>query len=129
MGEGILPEFDIVACCLPDTDETRGLFGKERFAKMKPGAFFINAGRGPLVDQMALYDALISGHVRGASLDVTTPEPPPSDHPLWNLENCQITPHVAGGFRLEETKSRIVNITAENLKALLEGKPIRNIVN
>ena len=77
----------------------------------------------------ALYDALESGKLSGAAVDVTDPEPLPAEHPLWQQENAVITPHVSGGFHLPETHDRIIRIMAENLSAFGKGEPLRNVVD
>ncbi len=125
----LLERADCVAVSLPGTKETANLFTKERFEKMKNTAVFINVGRGSIVDQDALTDALNSGEIFGAGLDVVTPEPLPSDNALWSAKNVIITPHVSGGFHLTETKSRILGIATENLKRYHDGKLLKNIVD
>ena len=124
-----LQDADIVATCLPGTKETYHLFDREAFLSMKEGAYFINIGRGGAVDTDALANALNSGHLKGAAVDVTEPEPLPKDHPLWKAKNLILTPHVSGGYHLPETLERIVSISAENLKLFMEGKPLNNIVD
>ena len=124
-----LPKADCVAITLPGTKETKGMFGAERLAKMKDGAILLNVGRGMIVDSDALVDALESGKLSGAGLDVTDPEPLPADHLLWKQENAVITPHVSGGFHLEETHNRIIRIMAENLRTFCAGKPLKNVVD
>ncbi len=124
----ILGDFDVVASFLPSSDETRGLAGEAFFSAMREGAYFANGGRGDLVDQQALVEALASGHLAGAALDVTVPEPLPADDPLWDAPNLFITPHVSGGFHLPVVLENITTIATENIRALQEGKPIRNLV-
>ena len=124
-----LPKADIVATVLPRTAETYKVFNAERFALMKPGALFINVGRGNAVDSMALYDALCSGHLGGASVDVTDPEPLPADHPLWTAPNLILTPHVSGFFHLRETYERIVRIAIENVGHQVKNEPLRNVID
>ena len=93
---------------------------------MKPSAFLINTSRGPVVDEQALADALHSGRIAGAGVDVLSTEPPKADNPLLKCDNCLITPHVAwAGF---ETRTRLVGIVEENLRAFVKGEPI-NVVN
>jgi phosphoglycerate dehydrogenase-like enzyme len=92
-----LGEADHVVNILPENDATRGYVNARRLACFKPGARFYNVGRGTTVDQNALLDALRSGRLGSAYLDVTDPEPLPRDHPLWTAPNCFITPHTAGG--------------------------------
>lgn len=124
-----LGDVDVVAGVLPSASETRFLANADFFAAMKPGAFFVNAGRGDLVDQNALAEALHSGHLAGAALDVTKPEPLPKNHALWNEPNALITPHVAGFWHLQATTDNVVAICLANLKAFLEGEPLRNTVS
>lgn len=124
-----LADADIVATCLPGTKETYHVFNAETFAKMKPGAFFLNVGRGNAVDSYALADALNSGHLAGAAVDVTEPEPLPADHPLWDAKNLLITPHVSGGYHLPETHERIIRIAAENLRCFTAGQKLTNNVD
>ena len=95
---------------------------------MKPGAFFLNAGRGGAVDSMALADALNREHLAGACVDVAEPEPLPPDHPLWDAKNVLVTPHISGGYHLKETHEHVIRIACQNVDAVLTGKPIRNIV-
>jgi len=88
--------------------------------KMKPGSILVNAARGPIVDMQALTDALEAGHLRGAALDVTDPEPFPPDHPLFRLPNCLIVPHI--GSATERTRRKMADICCENMLAGLEGR-------
>ena len=125
----LLPEADIVAIALPGTPQTRGLFSKERLAEMKRGALLINGGRGYIVDSFALADALNSGALGGAGLDVTDPEPLPEGHPLWTAKNALITPHISGGYHLQETLEFIVDLCEENLRRFAAGQPLRSEVD
>lgn len=127
--DNCLKDADIVASCLPGGADTTHIFNAETFAKMKPGAYFLNVGRGSAVDSRALANALNSGHLAGAGLDVTEPEPLPKDHPLWNAKNLVLTPHISGWYHLPETHERILGITVENLKAFLAGTPLRNQID
>lgn len=124
-----LQKADIVADCLPGTAATRRIFDAEAFSAMKPGAWFLNVGRGSTVDTDALCDALESGHLAGAALDVTDPEPLPRDHRLWHAPNVMITPHVSGGHHLRLTYDRIVDLMARNLKRWHDGEEPENIVD
>ena len=124
----ILGDFDVVASFLPRAEETRGHADRAFFSALREGAFFVKGGRGDLVDQKALVDALASGKLAGAALDVTTPEPLPADDPLWDAPNLFITPHVSGGFHLPVVLENITTIAAENIRALQAGEPIRNLV-
>jgi D-3-phosphoglycerate dehydrogenase / 2-oxoglutarate reductase len=87
---------DVVSLHLPLVEATRGLFDKAVFARLKPGALLINTARGGLIVEPDLIEALRSGHLAGAGLDVFDREPPPSDHPLWALPNVVLSPHMAG---------------------------------
>lgn len=124
----LLPKADAVVSFLPSTDETKGLFGKELFQIMKPGSFFLNGGRGDLVCTEDLCDALESGHLAGAALDVTEPEPLPADHRLWDIPNVFLTPHVSGGYHLSETLHNVVSICLENVRRYAAGETLRNVV-
>ncbi|WP_257181500.1 D-isomer specific 2-hydroxyacid dehydrogenase family protein [Corynebacterium cystitidis] len=93
--ESVWPTADVVVNLLPLTQQTRGLVDKHAFDAMPTNAILVNVGRGPVVDTDALTEALQSGAIAGAGLDVTDPEPLPEDHPLWQLPNCLITPHIA----------------------------------
>ena len=125
----LLPQADVVAVTLPGTEATRGLMDREHLAKMKEGAVLLNVGRGFIVDTEALCDALESGRLAGAGLDVTDPEPLPAGHRLWNIPPAVVTPLVSGHYHLRETHQRIVNIFAENLRRFQAGEPLRNQVD
>jgi phosphoglycerate dehydrogenase-like enzyme len=117
-----LAEADHIVNILPDSGETRHFFDAIRFATIKPGAVFYNIGRGTTVAQDALLDALRSGRLKAAWLDVTEPEPLPDGHPLLAEPNCYITPHVAGGH-VDETKT-LVRHFLENFDRFICGKPL-----
>ena len=121
----LLGESDVVSLHCPLTPETEGLAGAEHLALMKPSAFLINTGRGPLVDEAALARALNAGRLAGAGLDVLSSEPPPPDHPLLAAANCLITPHVAWAARA--ARVRLMKTVVENVKAFLAGRP-QNVV-
>lgn len=125
----LLPQADYVACSLPGTKATYHLFNAERLALMKEGAVLLNVGRGSAVDSYALNDALRSGHLGGACVDVVEPEPLPQGHPLWEAPNLLLTPHVSGFFHLPETLARIVRISVANLEAFAVGRPLKNQVD
>ena len=125
----LLPHADVVVSFLPSTPETRGLFDKELFHLMKPGAFFLNGGRGDAVCTEDLCDVLDEGRLAGVALDVTKPEPLPADHRLWDYPNVFITPHVSGFYHLPETLDKVVNICTENLKRYMQGQKLRNIMD
>ena len=122
----LLGRADFVIACAPETPQTRGLFSAERFAKMKPGARFINVGRGKVVDLAALTAALRSGHLAGAALDVYETEPLPADHPLWGMEQVILTPHSAAyAVPVEERRLALV---VDNVRRFAAGQPLRNVV-
>lgn len=120
----LLPRADSVVITLPLTAETRGMFHRGRIDRMKPGAILVNIGRGPVVDEQALVDALRSGHLRGAALDVYATEPLPADSPLWELDNVILSPHTAAQSIHEN--ERIVELFAENLCRYLAGEELRS---
>ena len=105
------------------------MFDAGRFARCKDGAILLNVGRGTTVDSDALVEALRSGKIFGAGLDVTDPEPLPADHPLWGEPGAIITPHNSGKFSLPKTLDNIVDIFVHNLKRYAEGLPLDNQVN
>ncbi len=125
----ILPQADVVAITLPGTEATRNLINRSRIESMKPGAVLLNVGRGYIVDTEALCDALESGALSGAGVDVTEPEPLPSEHRLWQIPTAVVTPHISGFYHLKETHERIVGIMADNLGRFLRGEPLRNQVD
>ena len=124
----LLPQADVVVAFLPSTPQTRGLVNADFLARMKPGAIFANAGRGDLVVSDALVEALASGHLAGAALDVTSPEPLPTDQPLWQQPNALITPHVAGFWHLPVTLENVVHICTQNVQRYVANKQLRNVV-
>ena len=124
-----LPEADIVFLCMPETPATVGFMSRERIFSMKEGAILLNAGRGTAVDTDALTDALRANHLFGAGLDVTCPEPLPAEHPLWQCENALITPHVSGYYHLQQTHDNIVRLACDNIRAYLDGRPLRSEVD
>jgi phosphoglycerate dehydrogenase-like enzyme len=117
-------EYVVVAC--PLNDLTRGLIGADEFATMPPEAVLVNTARGGIVDTDALVSALRSNKIRGAALDVTDPEPLPSEHPLWDLENCLITPHTGG--HTPKHWDRLADIVARNVERLETGGKLENLV-
>ncbi|MDR1374431.1 MAG: hypothetical protein LBJ24_05600, partial [Treponema sp.] len=102
---------------------------RDRLAKMKRGAFIVNAGRGSAIDTEALCDALESGQIAGAALDVTAPEPLPEGHRLWKLEGAVITPHIAGGRNMPETAEHIMKLNLENAARFVKGERLRSLVD
>lgn len=124
--ETLLKESDIVTCHCPLTQQTEGIINKDALSLMKKSAILINTSRGPVVDDMALADALNNRQIRAAGLDVLRVEPPTEDNPLLTAKNCYITPHIAwAGY---ETRVRLLSILEDNLKAFVSGNP-QNVVN
>ena len=126
--DALLPQADVVALTLPHSPQTAGLMNAARIALMKDDAILISAGRGTVLDQDALAEAMGAGKLWGAALDVTDPEPLPPDSPLWDVPNLLLTPHVAGGMRLEITRRRCVEMAQENLRRYLAGEELVNVV-
>ena len=126
-----LEKADIVVCALPGTKETEKLFDSRRLSLLKPTALLVNVGRGSLIDGLALADALDSGTIAGAAIDVTDPEPLPADHPLWACRNCILTPHITGGSlgHLKATEEVMFDICRKNLARLRDGEPLLNLVD
>lgn len=125
----LLRASDVVVLTAPDTPETRGMINSEALACMKPGAVLINVSRGALIDEPALVEALKTGRLRGAGLDVFASEPLAADSPLWSLPNVLITPHVSPvsrGYWRRQTE-----LTVHNLRAFVEGRvgEMRNVVD
>ncbi len=126
--DAALPRADFVSIHCPKTPETVGMFNAARLKLMKPTAYLINTARGGIVEERALYDALVSGKLAGAGLDVFEQEPPPSGHSLFALANVIMAPHVAGVTR--EAVDRMSEQTARNILSALDGDPIRqNVIN
>jgi glycerate dehydrogenase len=119
-------ESDVVSLHCPLTPQTANLVDARRLSLMKPTAFLLNTSRGPLVDQAALADALNSGRITGAAMDVLATEPPPADNPLLAARNCIITPHLAWATRA--ARARLMHLAVENVRAFLQGKA-QNVVN
>lgn len=123
----LLARSDFVSLHAPLTEKTQGMMNKEALDKMKPDAILVNTARGGLVDQGALADSLRSGRLGGAAIDVSDPEPLPVDHPLMQLENLVITPHIASASH--STREKMSLMAAENLLAGLRGERLPNCVN
>lgn len=122
----LLRTSDIVSLHCPLNDDSRGLICADTLAQMKQGAFLINTGRGPLIDEQAVANSLHSGQLGGFGADVLSTEPPRGDNPLLNVKNCYITPHNAWATR--EARLRLLRIATQNLEAFLSGSP-QNVVN
>ncbi len=125
--EQLLPQADYVLLCAPATPATIGLMGQSRFNLMKPNAYLINVGRGSLVDEAALFEALSSRRIAGAALDVFRQEPLPSTSKLWSLDNLLITPHVAAVA--ERVWDHHYELIRENMARFLADRPLLNQVN
>jgi glycerate dehydrogenase len=122
----LLAKSDIISLHCPLFESTQGIINKDNIAKMKDGVMIINTSRGPLVVEQDLYDALESGKVAGAAVDVVSSEPIAADNPLLKAKNCIITPHIA--WAPKESRTRLMNTAVENLSAFLKGSPV-NVVN
>ncbi|BCZ83844.1 glyoxylate/hydroxypyruvate reductase A [Paraburkholderia terrae] len=118
--DAFLARTDVLVCLLPLTDATRGLLDKRLFGKLPKGASFVNVGRGAQVNQQDLLDALDSGQLQNAILDVTDPEPLPESHPFWTHPRVRITPHIASATRPESA----VDVVLENIRRRRDGVPM-----
>lgn len=123
--EQLLPECDMLISVVPQTAETTGLLNAERLRLLKPDCFYVNIGRGNIVDLDALSAALEAGRLAGAALDVFPTEPLQADHPIWAAPNTIITPHISGVNRPEA----VASVFLDNLTRYLAGEPLRNVVD
>ncbi len=123
----VLQRVEFLVLITPHTPETETMIGAEELALLPHGAVFINIGRGRLVDEPALIDALRSGHLGGAGLDVFAEEPLPADSPLWTLPNVLVSPH--SGSTSDRENSRLTELFCENLRRFLAGQPLRNVLD
>ena len=125
--DALLPDAEFVIITAPETPQTQRLFQRERFARMKPGSVLINISRGAIVVLDDLVEALRSGPLAGAALDVYDREPLPADHPLWTMPNVLLTPHVGGeGPYLDD---RRLEVLIDNCRRFATGQPLRNVVD
>ncbi len=122
----LLRESDFISIHCPLTPKTRHLFDAKAFAAMKPTACIINTARGPIIDEPALVEALRSGRIAGAALDVQEHEPLSPDSPLFRLDNVVLTPHI--GWKCAEARQRLLGVLARNIRGFLDGKPV-NLVS
>lgn len=122
----LFSESDFLSLNAPLNAESHHIVNEKTLSLMKRSAYLINTARGPLVDEAALYKALSEGWIKGAGLDVLESEPPAASNPLFTLENCNITPHVAWGA--VETRERLLNVVIDNLRAFQEGRALNRIV-
>ena len=123
----LLAQSDFVVICCPLTPKSEGMIGESEFGAMKRNAFFINVGRGKIVDHAALIEALRKEEIAGAGLDAMDPEPLPSDSPLWEMENVIITPHHAG--QSPKSRKRVFALFCENLKRFINDEPLLSVVD
>lgn len=121
--QAMLPHCDFLTIHVPLTPATRGLIGRDALARLKPGAYLVNCARGGIVDEVALVEALRSGHLAGAAVDVFADEPPPPDHPLLHLPTVIPTPHIAG--QTEDSLRRMALLVADEVLRVLRGEPAR----
>lgn len=122
----LLSDSDIISLHCPLFESTKGMINKNSISKMKDGVMIINTSRGPLIEEQDLCDALESGKVAGAAVDVVSREPISADNPLLKAKNCIITPHIA--WAPKESRTRLMNTAVENLAAFVNGNPV-NVVN
>ena len=123
----LVSKSDFIVCLAPLTNETRNLFTRDVFKKMKPSTIFINVGRGPVVDESALYEALLEKEIAGAGLDVFVKEPINADHPLLQLPNVVALPHI--GSSSVETRVTMMKLCLDNIEAVLAGNEPTTLVN
>jgi phosphoglycerate dehydrogenase-like enzyme len=123
----MVPQVDVLVSAAPHTPITHHMFNDEIFRLMKPSAYFINVSRGWLVDTPALVSALQERRISGAALDVTEPEPLPSDHPLWTAGNIFISPHTCARGPVSNTNS--MELFCENMRRYVNGLPLLNVVD
>lgn len=124
-----LAKADVVALCLPGTTETYHLFDREMLAHCKPGAFLMNVGRGTVIPREALLDRRTTERFGGIWVDVLETEPLPDGDALFSVANLIVTPHITGGWHLDETRKRIFAICAENLRRWLDGQPLTKVLD
>ena len=124
-----LPQADVVALCLPGTPETYHLFDREMLARCKPGAFLMNVGRGTVIPREALLDSALIGRFGGVWVDVLENEPLPDGDALFGVEKLTITPHITGGWHLDETRKRIFALCTENLRRWLQDEPLTSVLD
>lgn len=125
--DDVLPLADVVFMAAPHTPESHKMMGAKQFGLMKSGGYFIAVSRGGTYELDALVDVMKSGHLAGAGVDVTDPEPLPEDHPLWTCDNVIITPHIAG--RSDKDRARMVGTLIENIRRFVAGQPLINVVD
>ena len=127
--ETMLPEADVIISCLPQNDSTRRILTKKEFLLMKKDAYFLNVGRGSVLDTSDLCETIKSGHLAGAALDVYEKEPLDEKSPLWDMKNVLISPHIAGCLDLDINKHLLTEIVKHNINTLLNGGTYLNEVD
>ncbi|SFO92601.1 Phosphoglycerate dehydrogenase [Oscillibacter sp. PC13] len=127
--DDVLPRTKNLVMALPSTPETVGILSRARIARLPSDAYLVNVGRGTAIDQEALADALNSGALAGAALDVMVPEPLPQDHPLWETKNLILTPHVSGNMTLGYTCDANVDAFCADLENYAAGRPLAGLVD
>ena len=125
----VISDADLLVMCLPGTKETEGILSKDILEKMPSTSFVVNVGRGSAVDIDALVEALESGKIAGATLDVLPQEPLPEDSPLWDVKNLLITPHISGQETIPWTRDNNYNMFAEDIENYFEGKPLAHVAS
>lgn len=125
----LLPHADIVALCLPGTPETYHLFDETMLRRCREGAYLMNVGRGTVIPRSALLDRSVTARFSGIWVDVLETEPLPDGDALFGVENLRITPHITGGWHLDETRRRIFALAEENLRLWLDGAPLKRVVD
>jgi phosphoglycerate dehydrogenase-like enzyme len=125
--DAMLPRCNVLVSAVPHTPKSRGMLGAAQFAKLPTGAYFINVSRGKIVKTDALVESLKSGHLAGAGLDVTDPEPLPKGHALWSMPNVVITSHIAG--KSPQGSQRVRDVFIENVRRCAKGLPLMNVVD
>lgn len=127
--DAVLPQTKILIMGLPGTAETVHILNRDRIALLPSDAYVINVGRGTAIEQEPLIEALNSGRLAGAALDVMDPEPLPKDHPLWEAKNLILTPHVSGNMTLGYTCDRNVELFCADLRNYAAGRPLAGLVD
>ena len=125
----VLPDADLVICCVPETTETIGIMSAERIALLKPTAYLVNVGRGSALDHDALAAALKEGRLAGAAIDVYIKEPFPLDAPIWDVPNLLLTPHISGDDTLPETRRLNAEMFCEDIGNYAAGRPLAHTVD
>jgi phosphoglycerate dehydrogenase-like enzyme len=125
----MLREVDFVVAAAPLTPQTRHMIGTAEFAAMKPSAIVMNVGRGPVIDEAALIQALLEKRLRGAALDVFEHEPLPPDHPFWEMENVLVSPHNTDRTHDPDWLDLAMQCFVENFKRYVAGQPLENVVD